>query len=180
VLLLRQPPRITSVIATAPATGVAVGLITRQVHGRDARGATGPTADQQHHPVDLLDCPGKLLAALSGVHLDLIQALSQVPAEIVGELLSGVELRLELVDGLGLLGDPPIELFQAGGVLLRVQAREVGVRQLDLVQAFQHVCLHSGLEMTQLLFEAVPNRRLYHPGELSLLGLHVRQVTELI
>ena len=136
VLLMRQPPGISSVIP--PATGI--GLITRQVHRWDARGATGPTADQQH-PVDLLDCPGKLLAALPGVHLDLIQALSQVSPEIIGELLSGVELRLELVEGLRLLRDPPIELFQAGGVLLRVQAREVGVRQLDLVQAFQHVCL---------------------------------------
>jgi len=137
VLLLRQPPGISSVIATAASC---VGLITRQVHGRDAWGATGPTADQQH-PVDLLDSPGKLLAALPGVHLDLIQALGQVPPEIVCELLSGVELRLELVESLRLLRDPPIELFQAGGVLLRVQAREVGVRQLDLVQAFQQVCL---------------------------------------
>jgi hypothetical protein len=52
-----------------------------------------------------------------------------------------VKLRLELVEGLRLLGDPPVELFHAGGVLLGVQAREVGVRELDLVQAFQHICL---------------------------------------
>jgi hypothetical protein len=62
------------------------------------------------------------------VHLDLVEALGQIPPEIVGQLLSGVKLRLELIEGLGLLGNPPIELFQARGVLLRVQTGEVGVR----------------------------------------------------
>ena len=135
VLLLRHPG-IPSVITTC----VDIRLITRQVHGWDARGATGAPAHEKH-PVDLLDGPSQLLAALPGVDLDLVEALGQVPPEVVRELLSGVKLRLELVEGLRLLGDPPVELFHAGGVLLGVQAREVGVRELDLVQAFQHICL---------------------------------------
>lgn len=134
VLLLRHPGGIPSVTCTC------VRLITRQVHGWDARGATGAPADEKH-PVDLLDSPSQLLAALPGVDLDLVEALGEVPPEVIGELLGGEKLPLELVEGLRLLGDPPVELFQAGGVLLRVQAREVRVRQLDLVQAFQQICL---------------------------------------
>ena len=59
-VLLRQPG-ITSVIPTC-----VVGVITRQVHGRDARSATCPTADQ-NHPMQL-----GLLCLHVGVVADLI------------------------------------------------------------------------------------------------------------